>query len=75
MFEARVPARKWAGYRTTIHTVAEEKAAVTVPPTANTIEGAAIGKPVADATVEMVEDVRNHGKRSHDVPRDPEKGV
>ena len=73
MFEAGVPARKWAGYQTSIHHVAEEK---TVPPTANTIEGAAIGKPVADASVEMVEDVAHHHihKRSHDAPRDAEKG-
>jgi hypothetical protein len=75
MFEAGVPARKWAKYQTSIHTIAEEKATTTALPTANTVEGAAIGKPVADATVEMVEDVRHHGKRSHEVTRDPEKGL
>lgn len=72
MFEAGVPARKWAGYQTTIHAVAHEKA---VMPTANTIEGAAIGKPLADATVEMVEDVHHRHRQSHDVSRDAEKGL
>lgn len=73
MFEAGVPARKWAGYQTTIGQVAREHALM---PTANTVEGAAIGKPVADATVEMIEDVHHHHhvRRSHDVPRDAEKG-
>lgn len=74
MFEAGVPARKWAKYQTSTHTIAQEKATM---PTANTVEGAAIGKPVADATVEMVENVRrSHDVRhSHDGRRDPEKGL
>jgi hypothetical protein len=57
MFLARVPARKFRKYRTTVHELAQEKAAM---PTANTLEGAAIGKPLADATVEMVEDATHH---------------
>ena len=57
MFLAHVPARKFRGYRCTIHELAREKATM---PTANTLEGAAIGKPVADATVELVEDATHH---------------
>jgi hypothetical protein len=72
MFEAGVPARKWAKYQTTVH--ASPEAQTTIIPTANTLEGAAIGKPLADATVEMVEDVKHH-RQSHDVNRDSEKGL
>ena len=67
MFEAKVPARKFRGYRCTIHDYAQEK--TTIPVTANSLEGAAIGKPIADMTVEMVEDVQQHHhiRKSHEV--------
>ena len=64
MFEAKLPARKFRGYTCTVHDMAHEKATL---PTANTLEGAAIGKPIADATVEMVEDVQHHHRKSHEV--------
>jgi hypothetical protein len=57
MFLAKVPARKFRMYRCQIHEMAQEKAMM---PTANSLEGAAIGKPVADATVELVEDATHH---------------
>lgn len=81
MFLAGVPARKWAKYRTRTQEMAQESHQQQgpdgnvggagngliggIPATANTIEGAAVGKPVADASVEMVEDVAHHGHRHH----------
>jgi hypothetical protein len=53
MFLAKVPARKFRKYHCQVHVIAQEKSML---PTANTIEGAAIGKPLADASVELVED-------------------
>ena len=57
MFLAKVPARKFRKYQCTVHDTAHEKATM---PTANTLEGAAIGKPIADASVELVEDATHH---------------
>ena len=63
MFEARLPARKFRGYTCTIHNAAREKAALHMPADiaiTNTIEGGAIGKAPAEASVEMVEHVLHH---------------
>ena len=57
MFLARVPARKFRKYQCQIHVMAHEKS---IMPPASTLEGAFIGKPVADASVEMVEDAAHH---------------